>query len=45
MLMWLMFISWLIFEAFLIRFIIVLTKEKKQLLSQLKDVKIGRAHV
>lgn len=39
MLMWLMFISWLIFEFFLIRFIVVLIKEKKQLIKHLQDVK------
>lgn len=37
--MWLMFVSWLIFEFFLIRFIVVLTKEKKQLIKHLQDVK------
>lgn len=39
MLMWCLFISWLIFEFFLIKFIITLTKEKKQLIKQLRDVK------
>lgn len=37
--MWCLFISWLIFEFFLIKFIITLTKEKKQLIKQLRDVK------
>jgi hypothetical protein len=39
MLMWLLFISWLIFEFFLIKFIVILTKEKKQLIKHLQDVK------
>lgn len=39
MLMWCLFISWLVFELFLIRFIVVLTKEKKVLIKQLQDVK------
>ena len=34
-----MFISWLIFELFLIKFLIVLTNEKKQLIKHLRDVK------
>lgn len=37
--MWCLFISWLIFEFFLIKFIIILTKEKKQLIKHLQDVK------
>jgi len=37
--MWFMFISWLIFELFLIKFLIVLTNEKKQLIKHLRDVK------
>jgi len=39
MLMWFMFISWLIFELFLIKFLIVLTNEKKELIKHLRDVK------
>jgi len=34
-----MFISWLIFELFLIKFLIVLTNEKKELIKHLRDVK------
>jgi len=37
--MWFMFISWLIFELFLIKFLIVLTNEKKELIKHLRDVK------
>ena len=39
MLMWLLFISWLVFEFFLIKFIVMLTKEKAQLIKHLQDVK------
>ena len=39
MLMWFMFVSWLVFELFLIRFLVVLTKEKKALIKQIQDVK------
>lgn len=40
MLLWLMFISWLVFEFHLLRLIIVLTQEKKKLISMLEsDVK------
>lgn len=39
MLMWLLFVSWLVFEFFLIKFIIMLTKEKAQLIKHLQDVK------
>ena len=34
-----MFVSWLVFELFLIRFLVVLTKEKKALIKQIQDVK------
>ena len=39
MLMWFMFVSWLVFELFLIRFLVVLTKEKQALIKQIQDVK------
>ena len=39
MLMWLLFISWLVFEAVLIRFILLLSKEKQVLIRHLQDVK------
>lgn len=39
MIMWFMFASWLVFEFFLIKFIITLTKEKQQLIKHLQDVK------
>jgi len=39
MLMWFMFISWLVFEVFLIKFILVLTKEKQELIKHLREVK------
>ena len=40
MLSWLTFISWIIFEYFLIKLIIAVTKEKKILVKQLQDVKV-----
>ena len=39
MLMWCVFLSWLMLEIVLIRFIVVLTKEKQAIIKQLKDVK------
>lgn len=39
MILWLLFGSWLVFECFLIYFIMLLVQEKKILLKQLKDVK------
>lgn len=39
MILWFMFGSWLVFEGFLIYFIMLLVQEKKILLKQLKDVK------
>lgn len=39
MILWFMFGSWLVFECFLIYFIMLLVQEKKILLKQLKDVK------
>ena len=40
MLLWMMFISWLVLEFHLLRLVIVLTEEKKKLISMLEsDVK------
>lgn len=40
MIFWFIFVSWVVFEVFLIRLIMLVSEEKKILLKQMKDVKV-----